>query len=122
MSGFQSGHLLIRLMRSVPDQVNPPRCVERARWEKDWASIIKRSNDTLSLLAGIDLLTGKVHALVRDRHRRGRRRLRLAGAERPREAIVRRSDRDIRNKGGPAARGLAAKRPRQAYHSTLVGH
>jgi hypothetical protein len=24
---------------------------------------------TLSLLAGIDLLTGKVHALVRDRHR-----------------------------------------------------
>ena len=24
---------------------------------------------TLSLLAGIDLLTGKVHALVKDRHR-----------------------------------------------------
>lgn len=28
-----------------------------------------RRNGTLSLLAGIDLLTGKVHALVRDRHR-----------------------------------------------------
>src|SRR5881396_3239198 len=27
------------------------------------------STGTLSLLAGIDLLTGKVHALVRDRHR-----------------------------------------------------
>jgi hypothetical protein len=26
---------------------------------------------TLSLLAGIDLLTGKVHALVRERHRSG---------------------------------------------------
>jgi transposase len=28
-----------------------------------------KRNGTLSLLAGIDLLTGKVHALVRDRHR-----------------------------------------------------
>src|SRR3954447_11534419 len=28
-----------------------------------------RRHGTLSLLAGIDLLTGKVHALVRDRHR-----------------------------------------------------
>jgi len=28
-----------------------------------------KRHGTLSLLAGIDLLTGKVHALVRDRHR-----------------------------------------------------
>src|SRR4051794_25235359 len=28
-----------------------------------------RRHGTLSLLAGIDLLTGKVHALVKDRHR-----------------------------------------------------
>jgi transposase len=28
-----------------------------------------KRNGTVSLLAGIDLLTGKVHALVRDRHR-----------------------------------------------------
>ncbi|KRP99767.1 hypothetical protein AOQ73_19355 [Bradyrhizobium pachyrhizi] len=30
-----------------------------------------RRHGTLSLLAGIDLLTGKVHALVKDRHRSG---------------------------------------------------
>jgi hypothetical protein len=28
-----------------------------------------KRHGTLSLLAGIDLLSGKVHALVRDRHR-----------------------------------------------------
>ena len=33
------------------------------------ASVIYKRHGTLSLLAGIDLLTGKVHALVRDRHR-----------------------------------------------------
>jgi hypothetical protein len=33
------------------------------------ASAEYKRNGTVSLLAGIDLLTGKVHALVRDRHR-----------------------------------------------------
>jgi hypothetical protein len=37
----------------------------------EWLSVINLIAvwGTLSLLAGIDLLTGKVHALVRDRHR-----------------------------------------------------
>ena len=34
-----------------------------------WRGLRVQRHGTLSLLAGIDLLTGKVHALVRDRHR-----------------------------------------------------
>src|SRR5947209_14707005 len=46
-----------------------------------------KRHGTLSLLAGIDLLTGKVHALVRDRHRSRDRvpqasRCRLSGSHR----------------------------------------
>lgn len=33
------------------------------------AIMSNKRHGTLSLLAGIDLLSGKVHALVRDRHR-----------------------------------------------------
>jgi transposase len=44
----------------------PPRPGIHATFARDHEY---KRHDTLSLLAGIDLLTGKVHALVRDRHR-----------------------------------------------------
>jgi hypothetical protein len=40
--------------------VQAPACTRPSRGNK--------RHGTLSLLAGIDLLTGKVHALVKDRH------------------------------------------------------
>ena len=44
----------------------PPKPGVHATFARDYEY---KRHDTLSLLAGIDLLTGKVHALVRDRHR-----------------------------------------------------
>src|SRR5207248_7808949 len=44
----------------------PPRPGLHATFARDHEY---KRHGTLSLLAGIDLLTGKVHALVRDRHR-----------------------------------------------------
>jgi len=44
----------------------PPRPGRHATFARDHEY---KRHGTLSLLAGIDLLTGKVHALVRDRHR-----------------------------------------------------
>jgi transposase len=44
----------------------PPKPGVHASWSRDHEY---KRHGTLSLLAGIDLLTGKVHALVRDRHR-----------------------------------------------------
>src|SRR6201997_391 len=44
----------------------PPKPGSHAGWARDHEY---KRHGTLSLLAGIDLLTGKVHALVRDRHR-----------------------------------------------------
>ena len=44
----------------------PPKPGVHASFARDYEY---KRHGTLSLLAGIDLLTGKVHALVRDRHR-----------------------------------------------------
>ena len=44
----------------------PPKPGVHATFARDYEY---KRHGTLSLLAGIDLLTGKVHALVRDRHR-----------------------------------------------------
>src|SRR6266536_2296997 len=44
----------------------PPKPGVHATFARDYEY---KRHDTLSLLAGIDLLTGKVHAVVRDRHR-----------------------------------------------------
>ena len=44
----------------------PPKPGEHATFARDYEY---KRHGTLSLLAGIDLLTGKVHALVKDRHR-----------------------------------------------------
>ena len=52
------------LATTAPDL--PPKPGVHATFARDHE--YKRQG-TLSLLAGIDLLTGKVHALVRDRHR-----------------------------------------------------
>src|SRR5258707_4795961 len=44
----------------------PPKPGKHATFARDYEY---KRHGTVSLLAGIDLLTGKVHALVRDRHR-----------------------------------------------------
>jgi transposase len=44
----------------------PPRPGVHATWARDYEY---KRHGTVSLLAGIDLVTGKIHALVRDRHR-----------------------------------------------------
>src|SRR5271165_321 len=44
----------------------PPEPGRHATFARDYES---RRHGTVSLLAGIDLLTGQVHALVKDRHR-----------------------------------------------------
>jgi transposase len=49
---------------TAPDM--PPKPGVHATFARDYEY---KRHGTLSLLAGIDLLTGKVHALVRDRHR-----------------------------------------------------
>jgi transposase len=52
------------LATTAPDL--PPKPGVHATFARDYEY---KRHGTLSLLAGIDLLTGKVHALVRDRHR-----------------------------------------------------
>ena len=48
-----------------------PRLAARARRARrpSHVSMQQQRHGTISLLAGIDLVTGKVHALVKDRHR-----------------------------------------------------
>ena len=50
--------------RSAPDL--PPKPARHAAFARDYEY---KRHGTVSLLAGIDLLTGQVHALVKDRHR-----------------------------------------------------
>src|SRR5258707_14876636 len=52
------------IANTVPDL--PPKPGVHASFARDFDY---KRHGTLSLLAGIDLLTGKVHAIVRDRHR-----------------------------------------------------
>src|ERR1700747_2871490 len=52
------------IANTAPDL--PPKPGMHATFERDHEY---KRNGTVSLLAGIDLLTGQVHALVRDRHR-----------------------------------------------------
>ena len=51
---------------TAPDLPPVPGRHARRRFARDHEY---KRHGTLSLLAGIDLLTGKVHALVRERHR-----------------------------------------------------
>jgi transposase len=52
------------ISNTAPDL--PPKPGEHPTWSRDHEY---KRHGTVSLLAGIDLVTGKVHALVRDRHR-----------------------------------------------------
>src|ERR1700732_5041789 len=55
----------IQAIATTPPDL-PPKPGVHATFARDYEY---KRHGTLSLLAGIDLLTGKVHALVRDRHR-----------------------------------------------------
>ena len=78
-----------------------------------------KRHGTLSLLAGIDLLTGKVHALVRERHRSGVHRIpqasrcRLSGQHRD-QADPRQSFR-THFEGNPSLARHPAARPLRLY-------
>src|SRR3954470_4550288 len=63
-----SGDRFLRRKARNPSQSQRqhPICRVHATFARDYEY---KRHGTLSLLAGIDLLTGKVHALVRDRHR-----------------------------------------------------
>src|SRR4030088_805303 len=66
-----SGDRFLRRKAGNPGHRNdapdlPPKPGVHATFARDYEY---KRHGTLSLLAGIDLLTGKVHALVRDRHR-----------------------------------------------------
>ena len=90
-----------------------------------------KRHGTLSLLAGIDLLTGKVHALVRDRHR-SREFIeflklldasRLSGPHRdqvdPRQLFLRHPSRKRPEPGSPPDRPAASSSP--SHPSTAPG-
>ena len=80
-----------------------------------------KRHGTLSLLAGIDLLTGKVHALVRDRHRSREfvEFLRLLDAAYPASTAIKlildnhsaHISRETKRRGSPHARPAASSSP-----------
>ena len=63
-------HFLRREARHTGHRNDRPRLAARARVHATFAREHEyKRHGTISLLAGIDLVTGKVHALVKDRHR-----------------------------------------------------
>src|SRR4051794_19073289 len=65
-----SGDRFLRRKAGNPGHRNDStRFAAQARRPRDLRAGLRVQTSTLSLLAGIDLLTGKVHALVKDRHR-----------------------------------------------------
>ena len=63
-------HFLRREARHTGHRNDRPRLAARARRAATFAREHEyKRHGTISLLAGIDLVTGKVHALVKDRHR-----------------------------------------------------